>query len=135
MVDEKLVAGATLFKRRNGLPVWLVVKTDSKGQWELPKGLVRRGESSVGSILRAMREDAGLIMEVLEEAGRTTISAEKAIFYLGERISAIPAENVYKQEKWLPYMQAKKSLGLEREKKMLVQANEVLKEWTRRQKS
>lgn len=134
-MDEKLIAGMTVFKRRNGSPVWLVVKKAAKGEWELPKGSVRRGESSVASILRVMREDAGLIMEVLEEAGRTTISAEKAIFYLGERISAIPAENVYKQEKWLPYIQAKKSLGLEREKKMLVQANEVLKEWTRRQKS
>lgn len=139
-MDERLIAGATVYKKRGGLPVWLIVKSNKDSDWELPKGPVRRAESSVASILRTMREETGVIMVVLEEAGRTTVfttrngarSSDKSIFYLGERISAAPGESIYQQKRWLPYTQARRILGLERERKMLRQANSELRQWKKK---
>lgn len=138
-MTEQLVAGATIYKKRNSSREWLLVKKDSKDDWELPKGLVKRGESSVSSVLRTIRENVGLTVQIIEEAGRTIVPkvkngqrlTDKIIFYLGERISIFPLEPTYAQERWLPYSRARRLLGLGREKKILEQANDVLKECLR----
>ncbi|MBI2267952.1 MAG: NUDIX domain-containing protein [Candidatus Blackburnbacteria bacterium] len=144
-MSEQLVAGATVYRKRNGSPpLWLVIKNEQDGDWELPKGLVRRGESSVGSILRILREEGGMVVEIIEEAGRATASrtkngsrsTDKIIFYLSEMHSSLFSESIYyTQEKWLAYSRAKKALGLEREKRILKQANDTLKECLKKRKN
>lgn len=141
-MTDKLVAGAATYRRKNGLTEWLLVKETEDGSWELPKEAVRRAESSVRAILRTLQDVGGITARVLEEAGRATVSTtqdgkrldQRMIFYLVRRRSAEDTKPTYAQVKWLPYSQGRRSLGLEREKRILRQANQVLKVWRKTKK-
>lgn len=136
-MTDKLIAGAATYRKKNGKTEWLIVKEEEDGSWILPKGDVRRGESSVRAVLRSLSENMGIRSKVLEEAGRATVSTtingqpsvQKFIFYLLQQREAEKKSDHYAEENWLSYSQARRSLGLEREKRILRQANDVLKVW------
>jgi len=68
-----LISGAVVFKRaKNGQVRWFLVKGggEDKKDWEIPKALVRKGESSARTVLRMMGEQGGMNCRILEEAGR-----------------------------------------------------------------
>lgn len=128
-MTEQLITAATIYrKKRGGSFEWLVVKPNAKTPGELPKGPVRRGESSVGAILRILREDSGMTVEVKEESGRFNQGTSKFLYYLIEATGISTIKDAKKQEKWGQYSQVAKFLGTDREKKMLSQAKDVLKE-------
>ena len=60
-----------MFKVYRGKTSWFLVKQTDESEWELPKTIVRRGESSVRSVIRLMGEQAMVTAKVLEETGRT----------------------------------------------------------------
>lgn len=138
-MTEQLVAGATIFKKKKGAVEWLVLKTDAKTPGVLPTALVRRGESSVGAMLRTLREERGMAVEVLEESGRILTAstrdgskvAEKVIYYLIEELGSSERGRIPREEKWGQHAKVVKYLGSEREKKMLKLAKDVLKELAR----
>ena len=135
MVD-KLIAGLTAYRIQGTKTEWLVAKATKDSDWELPKSGVRRGESSVSALIRAMGEDMGLKGRVIEEAGRTSLAKtvdgeqvnEKLLFYIVRTIGAEETKGKFAEKKWTGFAQAHKLLGLVREQKMLQQAAEVLKE-------
>lgn len=137
-MTEKLITGAVACRKRRGQTEWLLVQSDKNREWEIPKDAVRRGESSVGAVIRFMTEENGLRARVLEEAGRATVSTkdgteEKLIFYLmylaGGTDTVAWKEKKKTEIKWFPYAAAGKKLSLAREKRILKQANNVFKEW------
>ena len=85
-----LVAGACIFKEKKGVLKWFLVKQNDEDKWEIPKVLVRKGESSVRAVLRVMGEKGNMTTRVLEEAERfggiTTVNGKKLpqrhIYYL-----------------------------------------------------
>lgn len=85
-----LVAGACVFKENRGRLKWFLVKQNGEENWEIPKVLVRKGESSVRAVLRMMGEKGNMTTRVLEEAGRfggiTTVNGKRLpqrhIYYL-----------------------------------------------------
>lgn len=108
-----------------------MVKFGSKTPGELIKGPVRRGESSVGAILRILREEQGMSVEVLEESGRIS-SSQKVIYYLIEQSAPADKQRITHQEKWGQYSQIVRVLGSEKERKILQQAKDVLKELSKK---
>ncbi|MBI2590960.1 MAG: NUDIX domain-containing protein [Candidatus Blackburnbacteria bacterium] len=128
---EQLTTGATIFRKKRGQAEWLVVKFGSKTPGELIKGPVRRGESSVGAILRILREEQGMSVEVLEESGRIS-SSQKVIYYLIEQSAPADKQRITHQEKWGQYSQIVRVLGSEKERKILQQAKDVLKELSKK---
>jgi hypothetical protein len=129
-----LVSGACIFKEARGNIKWFIVKQNGEDDWEIPKVLVRKGESSVRGALRMMGEKGNMTTRVLEEAGRyggvTTVNGKKLpqryIYYLmlsrassGEAIGF--SENV-----WLDFGKAVKKLYSKREKSVLKLANREL---------
>ena len=135
MID-KLITGATAYRVEKAKTEWFVVKADKDSDWELPKSSVRRGESSVSALIRAMQEEIGIKGRVIEEAGRTSLSKiadgeavnEKLLFYVVKISGAEDEKSRYSLVRWAQYGQAKKLLSLVREQKMLEQAQEVLKQ-------
>ena len=136
------IGGAIVFRDNRGKRQFLLVKTKEDGDWEIPKVIVRKGESSVRSVIRLTGEQGGMTVRVLEEAGRstgTTILNGKSIpqkyyYYLmlqkggsGELIGFV-------EFKWLEYAEAVKKVPLKREKDMFNQAREVLKLWEKAHK-
>jgi ADP-ribose pyrophosphatase YjhB (NUDIX family) len=79
-----------IFRENRGTLKWFLVKHNGEEEWEIPKVLVRKGESSVRAVLRMMGEKGNMTTRVLEEAGRfggiTTVNGKKLpqrhIYYL-----------------------------------------------------
>ncbi|MBX4206150.1 NUDIX domain-containing protein [Candidatus Microgenomates bacterium] len=131
---EILVGGSVVYKKDNGKTTWFLVKQDMDSDWELPKTNVRRGESSVRSVIRAMAEQGGMKAKVLEEVGRNTKAVmhngkpidQKVIFYLlierggGEALG-------FAEYQWMDYAKASKKLD-KKDQKMLKIAKDLAKE-------
>lgn len=135
-MSEKLITGLTAYRIINTKTEWLVTKTDKDSEWELPKSLVRRGESSVSALIRAMQDDMGLKGRIIEEAGRNSLVKkvdgeqvnEKHLYYVARTSVADETNGKFAEKKWTQFSRAQKLLGSVREQKILQLAQEVLKE-------
>jgi len=141
--DKLLLVGvAVVFNRDNrGKPRWFVIRQTADGEWELPKMAVRRGESSVRSVIRAMGEQGGMKVKVLEEVGRSggavtvngKVVSQRYLYYLmlekggGEVLG-------FEQYDWLDYPKAVRKLVTKRDKQMLMTARDMVKEMEKKKK-
>ncbi|BCX14423.1 MAG: hypothetical protein KatS3mg088_106 [Patescibacteria group bacterium] len=136
-----LIGGAVVFRRaKNGRVDWFLVQEDEKG-WEIPKAIVRKGESSVRAVLRAMGEQGGMSCRVLDEVGRIEDDVEingkktqrKIIYYLvlgrtgGEVLG-------FDNSAWIDFSSALRRVSWEKEKMILKQAKVEFEKWLARQK-
>jgi len=137
---EILIGGAVIFKEGRGKNHFLLSK-NNEGEWEILKSIVRRGESSVRSVIRFTSEQGNMNTRVLDEVGRGTSVGTinnksvvyKYIYYLmyfktGAEITGMGDID------WFDYQKASAKLKLKREKDMLRQANEMIKEWEKRKR-
>jgi hypothetical protein len=129
-------SGGVIFRDSRGKRQFFVVKMGEEDRWEFPKVTVRKGESSVRAILRLTGEMAGMNTRVLEEAGRstgTTVVGGKSMpqrhFYYLMIYKAGGETLVFNKYLWLEYGNAIKKLELKKEKDVLRNGREVLKEW------
>lgn len=134
-----LVSGAVVFKESRGNTRWLITKQTSDGVWEIPKIIVRRGESSVRAAIRMMGEKGGMSTRVIEEVGRaggvTSVNnrtfPQRYLYYL-MLMKYTSGESVgFADYQWLDYNQALKRLSSKREKAILRRANIEYKNWKR----
>jgi len=132
-----LVSCAIVFKKGRGKSRWFIAKQVDGDEWEIPKVVVRKGESSVRAALRMMGERGGMTTQVLEEAGRaggvTTINGktlpQRYLYYLME-LKAPPGEAIgFSTYKWYEYAKAVRKLPSKREKMMLKQARKEYRIW------
>lgn len=66
----QLHAGGIVYRKNGRKPVVLIVTArGSRRRWVLPKGRVKRGESSSAAALREVKEEAGVAGRVREVAG------------------------------------------------------------------
>lgn len=135
--QQMLIGGAIVFRDNRGKRQFLLVKTKEDGDWEIPKVVVRRGESSVRSVIRLTGEQGGITAKVLEEAGRYTSNtvvngkavSQKYYYYLMLQKDG-PSEMIgFFEYKWLEPSDVVKKLNSKKEKEMFKSAREVLKEW------
>ncbi len=129
--------GALIFKDSRGKRTFLLTKQNEGDNWEIPKITVRRGESSVRSVIRMTSEMAGINAKVLEEAGRASGAAtvngkvlpQKYYYYL-MMLKAGGSDPIgFFDSKWMDFSKALKALSLKREKDILKEGKKVLKEW------
>jgi len=127
-----LVSVAVVFKGKQKDPRWFVVKNGD--EWELPKTIARKGESSVRASIRMMAEQGGMVAKILEEIGRSggaakvdgKIATQKILYYLmmfksGEEILG------FEDALWLNQTKALRKLTQKRDKEMLKDAKKLLK--------
>ena len=131
LVKNLMIGAAIIYTKERAGDFWFLCKNNSDSDWELPKAIVRRGESSVRSVIRIMSEQGGMRARVIEEIGRASSTTsvnnrlvpQKTIYYLmlqkGE-------DNVigFAQYEWFPF-----------EKAMLKAAKQMVKELARRLKA
>ena len=144
MLDKNtvLVSGACLYKEKKGKRKWFLIKQSEEEGWEIPKVLVRKGESSVRASLRMLGEKGGMSTKVLEEAGRaggvTTVNGkvlpQRHIYYLIVAKSISGEAVGFAETAWLDYAKAVRRLSSKRERQMIKAAREELKKWKKIQK-
>lgn len=135
--QEMLIGGAVIFRDNRGKVQFLLVKHKDSEDWEIPKVTVRRGESSVRSVIRLTGEQGGMTAKVLEEAGRATGNvvvngkavSQKYYYYLMMQKAGTSEIIGFDEVKWMEHAMALKKLSLKREKDILKSAKSVLKEW------
>jgi 8-oxo-dGTP pyrophosphatase MutT (NUDIX family) len=62
---EQVSAGGVVFRRRGRKVEVALISVGEDGRWQLPKGLVGRGESPEEAALREVREETGLVCETV----------------------------------------------------------------------
>jgi ADP-ribose pyrophosphatase YjhB (NUDIX family) len=138
--NQVLVSGAVVYKKaKNGRRYWLIAKQSEDDKWEIPKVVVRKGESSVRAAIRMMGEVGGMSAKVLEEAGRaggsTTIRGKvvpkRHLYYLMVQKSAGEMLG-FNDHAWVAYAKAVRKLSLKREKEMLKNAKKELLQWLKK---
>lgn len=141
MKDDNVMIGcAVVFRHPKGRDVqWFIVKMAEDTGWEIPKTLVRRGESSVRSVIRLTQEQGSMATKVLEEIGRASgagrlsgrVVNQKYIYYLmsfkdgGEILG-------FHEYKWVDYKTMVKLLPVKRDQNMMADAKVLLKEVEKR---
>jgi 8-oxo-dGTP pyrophosphatase MutT (NUDIX family) len=132
-----LVAGVVLFRERDDKTEWFLSKESSDGEWELPKTIVRKGESSVRAVIRLMSQKGSMSTRVLEEAGRSggvsTINGKtvprRFIYYTMLTKSQATEAIGFIESKWYEYKDASKKLTSKKEQTILKEAYEYYKVW------
>lgn len=138
-----LVAGAAVFRKaKNGRVTWFLVKDSQSKRWELPKALVRKGESSVRTILRVMGEQGGMNCKIVEEAGRIEDKVEvngkrmsrRIVYYLVLEKSAGEVLG-FEEYTWADFSSALEKIGWNKEKKIFINAKKELESWLEKRKT
>lgn len=131
-----LVAGVALHRLHDEKEEWFILKKLENEGWELPKIVVRKGESSVRAALRVMGEKGAMSTKVLEEATRfnSTINAngknlsQRTIYYV-MILKSSPSEVIgFGEFEWLEYSAAFKRLD-KKEQKAIKASKEIYTEW------
>src|SRR5919107_3477563 len=67
---EQTSAGGVVYRRRGAGVEVALISVGEPARWQLPKGLVGRGESPEGAALREVAEETGLTCEIVAELER-----------------------------------------------------------------
>ena len=140
--QEMLIGAAVLFRDYRGKRQYLLVKGKEEDGWEVPKVIVRRGESSVRAAIRMTGEQIGITARVLEEAGRGSGPAnlngksvsQKYYYYLMMQRAKGGEILGFNDFVWLEFEKAYKKLDLKKEKEILRNSKPILKEWEKTKK-
>lgn len=62
----QISAGGVAFRKRDGRVEVALISVGEDNRWQLPKGLVDKGESTEAAAIREVREEAGIETEVVE---------------------------------------------------------------------
>jgi len=139
-----LISGAIVFREQHGKTRWFVVKQGNGEEiWEIPKIMVRKGESSVRAALRMMGEKGGMTTRVLEEAGRAggvvtlnnKILPQRHLYYLMLLKSGTKEAFGFGNYLWLEYANAVHKLSSKRERAMLKAARGVMETWKKERRN
>jgi len=156
--DLVLISGAIVYRATKGKKRWFLAKQfEEGGEWEIPKIIVRKAESSARGAMRLMLEQGGMDTQVLEEAGRAGGSAtiggkvvpQRHLYYImlfkereedeeeedkkGEKEREIMLG--FTESGWFEYAQAVRKLRSKRERLMLKQGRKELRKWEKAEKA
>jgi ADP-ribose pyrophosphatase YjhB (NUDIX family) len=136
-----LVSVAIIFREGKRKREWLITKQTESSDWELPRILVRKGESSARAALRMAGEQLGMSTKVLEEAGRaggvTSVNdkafPQRQLYYLMVQKAATGEVIGFAKHAWLEYARAVRNLSSKRDRQMIKAARKELKAWLKRE--
>jgi hypothetical protein len=138
MIDKNivLIGVALVYRNQKDSLEWFISKKQDSEEWELPKVLVRKGDSSVRATLRLMGEKGAMNVRVLEEVGRAGGSAtvngksvsQRYLYYLQVLKSSSEEAIGFSEYLWGDYSKVVKKLSSKREQAMLKSAVKMVKE-------
>jgi 8-oxo-dGTP pyrophosphatase MutT (NUDIX family) len=137
---EQVSAGGVVYRRRGSRTEVALISVGEAARWQLPKGLVGRGESPEEAALREVAEETGLRCEVVTElerveywyfskGGARRVRFHKFVhFYLMRHVSGDVSghDDEVNEARWVSVEEAEGMLAFKGERKALAQAREML---------
>lgn len=128
-VTRAFSAGGAVFKATEEGLEWLLIKPKGTNRWQLPKGIIEKGESSKDAATREVYEETGVKCEIVEKLGdikfffvlKDERIFKQVTFYLMKYASGKPtivkeAEKEIAEVRWMPTNKALKLLSFKDEK-------------------
>ena len=136
----QISAGGVAFRERGDQIEVALISVGEDARWQLPKGLVDKGESTEAAAVREVREEAGINTEVIaridkveywylwNEDGRRIRYHKFVYFYLLRYKSGDVGDHddEVNEARWVAIDDAMKMLAFENEKKILKKATELI---------
>lgn len=138
---EQVSAGGVAFREAGGVVEVALISVGEDGRWQLPKGLVGRGESAEAAALREVREETGLACEIaapletieywyFSKGGPERVRFHKRVhFFLMRYVSGRVADHDHEvnEARWVLIEEAAAMLAFKTERKVLEQAREMVR--------
>lgn len=138
--QTQVSAGGVAFRRRGRRIDIALISVGEQGRWQLPKGRVGRGESNEMAAMREVREETGLVTEMVglldeveywyyssSRAGRVRI--HKFVHFYLLRYTAGDVhdhDHEVNEARWVSINKAHEMLTFPSEKKVVERAREML---------
>lgn len=137
---EQVSAGGVVFRRRGGSVEVALISVGEANRWQLPKGLIGRGETPERAALREVREETGLEAEIVapldtveywyfSQGGAARVRFHKRVHFFLMRFVAgdVEAHDAEVNEaRWVGIEDAAGMLAFKGERKVVGQAREMV---------
>lgn len=128
---QRIAQAGTLAVRGRGAEAEVLIIGSKKnpGTWTFPKGHIEKGETAAEAALRELREEAGIVAEIVKEIGTSRFSAangdvEVTYFLVRFTGHANPDEN--RPMQWLDFDAARKIVSFADAGRLLKEAARAL---------
>lgn len=133
---HQVSAGGVAHRIDEGCIEVVLIKTSSEGRWQLPKGMIDPGETEETAALREVREEAGIVCEIIEPLdvieywfvaafdGPQRRYQKKVHFYLMKFLEGDVNDHDHEvvEARWVRIDKAKMMLAFDTEKALIVKA-------------
>ena len=134
--ETQVSAGGVVVRRIRGRPHVALICVGPKRRWQLPKGLVERGEAPEAAATREVREEAGVEAEltapvdtieywyVATRGGERVRYHKRVHFFLFRYRSGDVADHDHEvlEARWVPAAEAGEMLAFENERQVVEKA-------------
>jgi 8-oxo-dGTP diphosphatase len=139
-VREQVSAGGVVFRRDEARVEVVIVSVGGGNRWQLPKGLVDKGEAPEVTAVREAREEGGVSSEVVEhietieywyagiENGIRVRFHKRVHFFLLRYLSGDTRDHDWEvnEARWVPIEDATSQLAFDNERRVMDRAQELL---------
>lgn len=137
---NQISAGGVAFRKAGENIEIALIRTATEGRWQLPKGIIDPGETPEQAALREVREEAGIVCELIEPIkvieywfyaaydGTRKRYHKQVHFFLMRYLSGDVADHDHEvvEAKWLEMNEAAKLLAFKSEKELVSKAKELI---------
>jgi 8-oxo-dGTP pyrophosphatase MutT (NUDIX family) len=138
-VKEQISAGGVIYRGEKGR-VEVVIVSVGQNRWQLPKGLVDKGESPEITAVREAREEGGVVSEVVQpietieywyagiDNGIRVRFHKRVHFYLLRYLSGDTKDHDWEvnEARWVPIEDAASQLAFDNERRVMEKARELI---------
>jgi 8-oxo-dGTP pyrophosphatase MutT (NUDIX family) len=135
--ERQFSAGGAVYKTSNkGKVKWLLIKPTGTDRWQLAKGKIDKGESTIDAALREVKEEGGVETKIVQKIGSSsyfyvfedTKCFKTVTYFLMEVIKKTKEghDNEIDEVKFEEFEKAHKLLTFKDDKNILKKAKEIL---------
>jgi len=139
-VKEQVSAGGVVFRGDKGKIEVVIISVGGQNRWQLPKGMVEKGESPETAAVREAREEAGTSSEVVQlietieywyaglENGIRVRFHKRVHFFLLRYLSGDTKDHDWEvnEARWVPIDDATSQLAFDNERRVMERARELI---------
>jgi 8-oxo-dGTP pyrophosphatase MutT (NUDIX family) len=139
-VREQVSAGGAVVRGEKGSAEVVIISVGGQNRWQLPKGLVEKGEEPEVTAVREAREEAGVDSEVVQhletieywyaglDAGERVRFHKRVHFYLLRYVAGDTRDHDHEvnEARWVPIGDATLQLTFANERRVMERARDLV---------